>query len=99
MMYSPKVMEHFAAPHNVGVIEDANGVGEVGQLLPYLKVYDSIHCYLDNDDAGKTATKRIIAAFAHERCPEPVDTILTIQNEGKYTQEYLSLTRDFYLFA
>ena len=40
-----------------------NGVGEVGQLLPYLKEYDSIHCYLDNDDAGKMATKRIIAAF------------------------------------
>jgi hypothetical protein len=24
---------------------------------------------------------------------------LTIQNEGKYTEEYLSLTHDFYLFA
>lgn len=29
-MYSAKVMEHFANPHNVGEIENADGVGEVG---------------------------------------------------------------------
>lgn len=42
---------------------------------------------------------RIVAEFARTRCAEPLEQILTIQNEGKYTQEYLSLTRDFYLFA
>ena len=42
---------------------------------------------------------RIIAEFSRKRTQVLEDEILTIQNEGKYTQEYLSLTRDFYLFA
>jgi hypothetical protein len=40
-----------------------NGVGEVKQLIPFLKEYDTIHCYLDNDDAGRTATKTIVKAY------------------------------------
>ena len=40
-----------------------NGVGEVRVLLPYLKEYDSIHCFLDNDEAGRTATKEITKAY------------------------------------
>lgn len=46
MLYSKTVMEHFRNPRNVGVIEDANGVGEVGNPLCgdmmtiYLKIAD-----------------------------------------------------------
>jgi DNA primase len=40
-----------------------NGVGEVKLLLPYLKDYDSIHCYLDNDEAGRATTKTIMAYY------------------------------------
>ena len=42
---------------------------------------------------------RIIAEFSRLRVESPEEVMLTIQNEGQYTQEYLSLTKDFYLFA
>ena len=47
----------------------------------------------------RKAPSRIIAEFSRERCLQPEEVTLTIQNEGKYTEEYLSLTHDFYLFA
>ena len=47
----------------------------------------------------RKAPKLIIAEFGKQRHEVPQDTILTIQNEGQYTQEYLSLTSEFYLFA
>ena len=48
MMYSDKVMDHFKNPRNVGEIENANGIGEVGNakcgdiMKIFLKVEDNI---------------------------------------------------------
>ena len=47
----------------------------------------------------RKAPSRIVAEFSRYRVDAPVEELVTIQNEGKYTQEYLSLTKDFYLFA
>ncbi len=44
--YSEKVMDHFSNPRNVGQIEDASGVGTVGNA----KCGDIMRMYLDIDD-------------------------------------------------
>ena len=47
-MYSEKVMDHFQNPRNVGEIEDASGVGTVGNA----KCGDIMRMYLDIDKDG-----------------------------------------------
>ena len=47
-MYSEKVMDHFSNPRNVGEIENASGVGTVGNA----KCGDIMRMYLDIDDNG-----------------------------------------------
>lgn len=47
-MYTEKVMDHFTNPRNVGEIENASGVGTVGNA----KCGDIMRIYLDIDEVG-----------------------------------------------
>ena len=52
-LYSEKVMDHFRNPRNVGVIDNADGVGEVGNA----KCGDIMKIYLKIDDDVVTDVK------------------------------------------
>ncbi len=54
MQYSEKVMDHFNDPRNVGVIEDADGVGEVGNPV----CGDMMKITIKVDDADKISDIR-----------------------------------------
>jgi nitrogen fixation NifU-like protein len=55
-MYTEKVMDHFRNPRNVGELDDANGVGEVGnaQCGDIMKIYLKIEDNLVKDIKFKT---------------------------------------------
>ncbi|KZX12004.1 Fe-S cluster assembly scaffold protein NifU [Methanobrevibacter curvatus] len=72
-MYSEKVMDHFQNPRNVGKIEDASGVGEVGNptcgdmMTIYIKVEDNILTDIKFETFGcgaAIATSSIITEIA-----------------------------------
>ena len=84
--YSEEVMEHFTNPRNVGEIENASGVGTVGNA----KCGEIIRIYLDVDD------NQIIrdCKFKTFGCGAAVATssMATEMIKGKSIQEALKLT-------
>jgi len=84
-MYSKTVMDHFRNPRNVGVIEDADGIGEVGNPLCgdmmtiYLKISD------DHIEDIKFQTFGCGSAIA-------VSSMITELAKGKSLQEAKKLT-------
>ena len=83
--YSPLVMEHFTNPRNVGEIENADGVGEVGNA----KCGDIMKIYLKIDDSIITDVK-----FKTFGCASAIATssIATELIKGKPVSEALELT-------
>ena len=85
MEYSAKVLEHFANPHNVGKIDDADGIGEVGNA----KCGDIMKMYIKVKDDVITDVK-----FNTYGCASAIATssIATDMIKGKPISEALKLT-------
>lgn len=85
MLYSEKVMDHFANPRNVGEIEDADGIGEVGNA----KCGDIMKMYIKVNDGIITDVK-----FKTFGCGAAVATssIATEMIKGKSIDDALKLT-------
>ena len=85
-MYSEKVMDHFNNPRNVGEIENASGVGTVGNA----KCGDIMRMYLDIDDNNV----RQDVKFKTFGCGAAVATssMATELVKGKTVQEALQVT-------
>lgn len=85
MAYSEKVMEHFANPRNVGKIEDADGIGEVGNA----KCGDIMKVYIKVNDGIITDVK-----FNTFGCASAIATssMATEMIKGKSIEEALTLT-------
>ena len=84
-LYSEKVMDHFRNPRNVGVIEDADGVGEVGNA----KCGDIMKMYLKIDGDIITDVK-----FETFGCGSAIasSSMATELIKGKPVSEALKLT-------
>ena len=84
-VYSEKVMEHFMHPRNVGEIEDADGIGEVGNpvcgdmMSFYIKVKDN------RLDDVKFKTFGCGAAIA-------VSSMVSEMAKGKTLEEVMKIT-------
>ena len=85
MLYSEKVMDHFRNPRNVGVIENADGVGEVGNA----KCGDIMKIYLKIEDDVVTDVK-----FETFGCGSAIasSSMTTEMIKGKPLSALLSLT-------
>ena len=86
-MYSDKVMDHFEHPRNVGEIENASGVGPVGNA----KCGDIMRIYLDIDDATHMIRDCKFKTFG---CGAAVATssMATEMVKGKTIEEAMQVT-------
>ena len=86
-LYSEKVMDHFKHPRNVGMIENADGVGEIGNA----KCGDIMKIYLKIDKETKIITDAKFETFG---CGSAIasSSMATEMIKGHSIDEAMSLT-------
>jgi len=86
-MYSEKVMDHFSNPRNAGVIDDADGVGEVGNpvcgdmMTFYIKVKDDRLVDVKFNTFGCVAAIAVSSMVGEMAKGKPLDEVKKITNE------------------
>ncbi len=85
--YSTKVMEHFANPHNVGEIENADGIGRVGN--PVCGDIMNMYIRVENDVITDVKFKTFGCGAAIATSSMATDLI-----KGKTIEEALQLTNE-----
>ena len=87
-LYSEKVMDHFRNPRNVGVLEDADGVGEVGNAVcgDIMKIYLKIENDIVTDVRFETfgcGSAIASSSMATELIKgKPLSEVLTLTNKA-----------------
>lgn len=87
-LYSEKVMDHFRNPRNVGVIEDADGVGEVGNakcgdiMKIYLKIENDIIADVKFETFGCGSAIASSSMATELIKGKPVSDALTLTNKA-----------------
>jgi len=87
MLYSKKVMEHFTKPQNVGVIEDHDGIGIVGNPKCGDTMEITIKVKDDKVDDIKFRTFGCASAIA-------TSSVTTVMAKGMTLDDAMKLTRN-----
>ena len=88
MLYSEKVMDHFRNPRNVGIIEDADGVGEVGNakcgdiMKMYIKVENGIIVDVKFNTFGCGSAIATSSMATEMIKGKPIEEALTLTNKA-----------------
>ena len=88
MLYSEKVMDHFRNPRNLGKMEDADGVGEVGNakcgdiMKMYIKVKDGVITDVKFNTFGCGSAIATSSMATEMIKGKPIEEALTLSNKA-----------------
>ncbi|MBP1587585.1 MAG: Fe-S cluster assembly scaffold protein NifU [Clostridia bacterium] len=87
-LYSEKVMDHFRNPRNVGIIEDADGIGEVGNakcgdiMKMYLKIENDIVTDVKFETFGCGSAIASSSMATELIKGKPIDEVMQLTNKA-----------------